>query len=48
MGEMTWPDQSKFVGEFKDSVRNGFGVATYTDGVVEKGIWENDVLVDPS
>ena len=39
---------NKYVGEFKDSSRNGQGTLTYVDGTVEKGIWENGELVEPN
>ncbi len=37
--------EAKYVGEFKDYLGHGQGTATYTDGRVEKGIWENGKLV---
>ena len=43
---MTYPDGTKYVGEFYEGLRNGQGTYTHTDGKVDKGIWENDKLIE--
>ena len=45
-GTMTYPDGTKYVGEFYEGLRNGQGTYTHTDGKVDKGIWENDKLIE--
>jgi len=37
---------SKYVGEWKDGKQHGQGTYTYADGTVEKGIWEEGLLVE--
>ena len=32
----------KYVGEWKDGLKNGRGTYTYADGTVDKGLWKND------
>ena len=36
----------KYVGEFKSDYFNGQGTKTYDDGKIEKGIWENSILIE--
>ena len=31
-----------YIGEWKNDKMHGEGIYTYTDGTVEKGLWEND------
>jgi hypothetical protein len=45
-GTMTYPDGTKYVGEFYEGLRNGQGTYTHTDGKVDKGIWEDDKLIE--
>ena len=33
---------NKYVGEFEDGKKHGYGTYTHADGRVEEGIWEND------
>jgi len=35
-------DESKYVGQFKDGMRDGQGEATYSDGTMYKGQWADD------
>ena len=42
MGEMTWPDQSKYVGEFKEGMMHGMGEKRYANGNVHNGMWYED------
>jgi hypothetical protein len=35
-------DGDKYVGEWKDGLRNGQGTYTDADGTIDKGLWEND------
>ena len=37
---------NKYVGEFKNGKYHGQGTFTYTNGSVDKGIWENGKLVE--
>ena len=32
----------------KGDCNNGYGTATWADGRIKKGIWENDELVEPN
>ena len=45
-GTFTWADGDKYVGEYKDGKQHGQGTYTYADGTVEKGIWEEGLLVE--
>ena len=36
-----------YEGEWRDNKRNGQGTDTYPSGRVRRGLWQNDVLVDP-
>jgi len=40
---MTFPDKSKFVGEFVNNARTGKGTYFYANGDRFCGIWENGV-----
>lgn len=42
MGEMTWPDQSRYVGEFQDGMMHGMGEKRYANGNVHNGQWSED------
>jgi len=42
MGEMTWPDQSKYIGEFYKGMMHGMGEKRYANGNVHNGMWEED------
>jgi hypothetical protein len=41
-GEMKYSDGTKYVGDFKNEKRNGFGVTFNLDGTKHSGEWEND------
>jgi hypothetical protein len=43
---MLFPDGAKYVGQWKNNSFNGQGTLTYTDGTVDKGIWETDELIE--
>ena len=47
-GTLTFANGDKYVGEFKDGNYHGQGTFTWTDGAIEKGIWENNELVEPN
>ena len=38
-GIMTYPDGTKYEGEFKDGLKNGPGTETYKDGEKYQGDW---------
>jgi len=40
---MTWPDQSRYVGEFKDGMMHGEGEKIYDNGNIHKGQWEDNI-----
>lgn len=40
-------DGYRYEGEFADDAYEGYGVLTYPDGRVEKGVWKNGRLVEP-
>jgi SH3-like domain-containing protein len=42
-GTAVLPDESKYVGQFKDGLRSGQGEATYSDGTMYKGEWADDL-----
>ena len=42
-GTAVLPDESKYVGQFKDGLRSGQGEATYSDGTMYKGQWVDDL-----
>ena len=44
---MLWPDQSKYVGEFKDGMMHGMGEKRYANGNVHNGMWEEDKAHGP-
>jgi peptidoglycan hydrolase-like protein with peptidoglycan-binding domain len=44
---MTWPDSTKYVGNFEDNLFNGYGVYTKKDGTISKGMWKDGGLVTP-
>ena len=46
-GQGTWTHVGgdKYVGEFKDGKWHGQGTCTFADGIIKKGIWENNKLV---
>ena len=46
-GIYTWANGDKYVGLWKEDARHGQGTFTYADGTVSKGIWNNDLLVEP-
>ncbi|CAJ1443125.1 unnamed protein product [Effrenium voratum] len=41
MGSMTWPDGSRYEGEYKNDFRHGQGTLTWPDGRKYKGQWAN-------
>jgi len=43
-GEFRWPDGRKYLGEFRNNMRDGFGVMVFQDGKIIKGNWMNDKL----
>ena len=45
-GTMTYPDGSLYVGEYKYGKYHGQGTYTHADGRIEKGIWQNDKMID--
>jgi hypothetical protein len=48
-GNLYWdyPNGDRFSGEFKNDCMDGYGVMTYEDGRVEKGIWKDYKLIQP-
>ena len=45
-GTFSWKKLgTRFIGEYVNGKRQGPGVIVYSDGVVEKGVWENDKRV---
>ena len=38
---MTWANGDKYVGEFRDDLRNGQGTMTWANGDKYVGNWEN-------
>ena len=42
MGEMTWPDQSKYTGEFYNGMMHGMGEKRFANGNVHNGMWQED------
>lgn len=50
-GHLTYKDGSKYYGElkyfekYKKSKRHGKGTLTYSNGIIEKGIWKEDNLI---
>jgi len=47
-GTYVWDNGDKYIGEHKNGLGHGLGTYTYADGEVERGIWENDELVEPN
>ena len=45
-GTLTFPDGSKYVGQWLEDNMNGQGTFTLADGTIRKGIWKNGVLVE--
>ena len=43
---MTFPDGSKYIGQWVEDNMNGQGTFTLADGTIRKGIWKNGVLVE--
>ena len=43
-GVLTFPDGSKYEGEWKNGFMNGEGTFTWSDGKQKSGIWENGKL----
>ena len=41
-----WKKVKTYVGKWKNDLPNGQGTYTYSDGRVEKGIWENGNLIE--
>ena len=39
---MTWPDQSKYIGEFQNGMMHGMGEKRFANGNVHNGMWEED------
>ena len=44
-GSFTYPDGSKYAGEFKNGEFNGRGIFTHPDGGTLEGEWKDDELV---
>jgi len=44
MGEMTWVDGTRFIGEWKADVQNGKGLLIFPDGTKKEGIFTNNIL----
>ena len=42
LGSKTYPDVDKYVGEWKDGVRNGQGTYTWTNGQKYVGEWKDE------
>ena len=38
----TWANGGKYIGQWKDDLIHGKGTATFVDGTIEEGLWEND------
>ena len=47
-GEMTFPDGSKYAGQFHDGTMDGLGKMTYPDGKVVLGVWKHDKFMSPA
>ena len=45
-GTFTWGNGEKYVGEYKDNKRHGQGTYTAPNGKVDRGIWQNDNLLN--
>lgn len=43
MKAITLPDGNRFIGEFKNDVRNGMGIKFYQNGARYTGYWVNDI-----
>ena len=43
-GENDWASGDKYIGEWKNDLPHGEGIATYADGRVEEGVWEKGYL----
>jgi hypothetical protein len=41
-GTVSYPDDSKYVGEFKDDKYHGQGTYTYANGTKKEGTWKDD------
>ena len=47
-GTFTSANGDKYVGEYKNDLREGLGTYTFADGTTESGIWKNGGLVTPN
>ena len=45
-GTYTWPDGTKYVGEFKSGNRTGQGTQTWPDGSKYEGEWKDNIAND--
>ena len=41
-GTYTWPDGSKYQGDYKDNKKHGNGIYTYTDGSKYECVYKED------
>ena len=45
-GTLTYPDGTKYVGEWRDHKWHGQGTLTYANGHVDEGIWEDSKFIE--
>ena len=37
----------KYIGEWRNGLKHGNGILTYSNGFVKEGVWKKDKLVKP-
>ncbi len=42
MGEYTWPDGTRYSGEYVNDLKEGYGEFYWKNGKVYKGEWKNN------
>lgn len=42
-GEMTWTDNSMYVGQWERGIQHGYGRITLPDGTTKEGYFENNI-----
>lgn len=43
-GTFIWPEGKKYIGNYINNVRNGYGEYYYADGKIYKGIWKDGLM----